>query len=171
MHTVAREYKPRNMHATTDDAVNGVLGPTYTSRKPPPPPRRGIFVKRDLKEAKNAPILMLVLLVMCLPPIYISTIDSTYLQTFLMPPPSSSAIERIDQVSSIRQVVLKNPNADAAAATPNFYEMLERKNCLPSPACLRCLWGSNCGRCHTVCTCFCEALCKETVPPKRVVNH
>jgi hypothetical protein len=91
MHTEAREFMRGNMHATTDDAVNGVLGSTYTSRKPPlspPPPRT--------KDAKNGNILMLVLLLQMLALLVVLN-ESKFLQTFLMPPPSSSAIKRVDR--------------------------------------------------------------------------
>jgi hypothetical protein len=157
---VARDYVPGRMQA------KGYSVNPHQQPKPPSAHYEGFFVKLNSENGIIYGIILLILLFVLN--------ESTDLTTSLMLPQSSSAIKRVDQVSSIRQVVLKNPNADAAA-TPNFYEMLERKNCLPSPACLTCLdnskRGSNCSRCHAKCSCFCEALCKETVPPKRVVNH
>lgn len=58
--------------------------------------------------------------------------------------------------------------------TPNYYQMLEEKDCLPSNddgTCLKCLRdkkGADCDTCAKVCTCYCKSLCSDTPPAKHV---
>jgi hypothetical protein len=64
---------------------------------------------------------------------------------------------------------------DQSPATPNFFEILKKKDCVPDGIkCLNCLAGKrgtesgNCGICLELCGCFCDALCREKVESKFV---
>jgi hypothetical protein len=80
----------------------------------------------------------------------------------------------LDQRSTVREVVLNTTTTNTDASTPNFYEMLKSKKCLPHHKCRSCLRkekGATCSSCSAVCSCFCKTLCQEPVPPKRVAKH
>lgn len=61
---------------------------------------------------------------------------------------------------------------DDSKDTPNFYDILKQKNCLPSSDdCTKCLReknGANCHSCKKHCSCFCKALCSTDIPSKHV---
>ena len=61
-----------------------------------------------------------------------------------------------------------------AATTPNFYDILSSKDCLPTSkiceACMKTLQGGDCRICHKFCGCFCDSLCKTEVKDKVVTK-
>jgi hypothetical protein len=83
--------------------------------------------------------------------------------------------ENMQYVATVKEEVYTRP--DQSPATPNFFEILKRKDCLPDGfKCLNCLAGNrgsgpgNCGLCLELelCVCFCNALCREKVESKFV---
>ena len=54
--------------------------------------------------------------------------------------------------------------------TPNFYEIISKKKCLPNDEeCDKCMKSSSrgdCDKCHKVCGCFCDNLCHTQVQNK-----
>jgi mannosyltransferase OCH1-like enzyme len=76
----------------------------------------------------------------------------------------------IPYISTVREVSFTRP--DNFPETPNFYEILQGNDCLPSDdrcsTCLRNKKGSSCVKCAEECKCFCAALCKTRPLPKFV---
>jgi hypothetical protein len=77
--------------------------------------------------------------------------------------------------SIVNEEIFKRP--DQTPATPNIFEILKQKDCLPKgDDCFKCLRGrgkrvtpeANCNVCRELCPCFCFALCREPVQPKFV---
>jgi hypothetical protein len=58
--------------------------------------------------------------------------------------------------------------------TPNFYQILESKQCLPNKRCLTCLGGKkkyvDCHVCRKQCGCYCRALCGSDNPQPKFVS-
>jgi Glycosyltransferase sugar-binding region containing DXD motif len=58
---------------------------------------------------------------------------------------------------------------------PNFYDLLEKDNCLPShDSCTKCLRekkGASCDTCQVQCQCYCSKLCKTKIPSKPIVQE
>jgi hypothetical protein len=81
--------------------------------------------------------------------------------------------ENMKYVATIKEEVFTRP--DQSPATPNFFEILKQKDCLPEGwSCLVCLMGgggggrADCGICRGRCGCFCKALCREKIESKFV---
>jgi Glycosyltransferase sugar-binding region containing DXD motif len=72
-------------------------------------------------------------------------------------------------------IVVKELAPSSNGETPNFYQLLERNQCLPDrDVCTRCLReknGATCDSCAQHCSCYCEKLCRTVVPAKRVVQE
>mmetsp|Transcript_6853 Transcript_6853/g.9983 ORF Transcript_6853/g.9983 Transcript_6853/m.9983 type:complete len:851 (-) Transcript_6853:106-2658(-) len=83
---------------------------------------------------------------------------------------TSSDQANIPYISTVREEVFSRPAK--YPQTPNFYEILQGNDCLPSDekcsTCLRNKKGSNCVKCAKECNCFCSALCKTRPLPKFV---
>jgi hypothetical protein len=77
--------------------------------------------------------------------------------------------ENMQYVATVKEEIFTRP--DQSPATPNFFEILKKKDCLPkNNECLKCLSGEggNCGKCRKLCGCFCDALCRDKVESKFV---
>mmetsp|Transcript_27551 Transcript_27551/g.66995 ORF Transcript_27551/g.66995 Transcript_27551/m.66995 type:complete len:759 (+) Transcript_27551:85-2361(+) len=71
-------------------------------------------------------------------------------------------------ISTISEKVSERPHQ--TMITPNFFEILSQKDCLPADKrCMDCLknrMGGNCRRCKSFCQCYCKALCHTPIPEK-----
>jgi len=80
-------------------------------------------------------------------------------------------------ISTIRETVLDRTETSqkSSFSTPNFYEILSEKECLPADkqcsTCLRNKSGANCVLCQKECSCYCDILCHEFPEPKFVKKH
>jgi hypothetical protein len=105
--------------------------------------------------------------------------ESTALSSGPLSLPNNPSTENLDEESStqfvatVKEEVFTRPVQ--SPATPNFFEILKKKNCLPNGyECLNCLGGdrnrkrANCKKCQEVCGCFCTSLCHDKVEPKFV---
>ena len=68
-------------------------------------------------------------------------------------------------ISTISETIFDHPETKSDSQTPNIYEMLNAKNCLPSKSCYSCLknYGSSCDKCKKQCSCYCDTMC--TIEP------
>lgn len=80
-------------------------------------------------------------------------------------------------ISTIKETIFE-PSEEllqGKVSTPNFYEILLEKNCLPADkecsSCLRNKAGANCKICQKECKCFCNTLCSVTPEEKFVRKH
>jgi len=67
-------------------------------------------------------------------------------------------------------------NNNAASTRPlTFYEVMKRKDCLPTTSCNKCLankkTGANCITCEEACPCYCQELCKDDDTVKNKNNN
>ena len=73
-------------------------------------------------------------------------------------------------IATIREEIMPNPGN--TPNTPNLFEILRAKDCLPNRwPCIRCLvqdGGATCESCAAKCECYCNALCTEPVQDKIV---
>jgi hypothetical protein len=81
-------------------------------------------------------------------------------------------IDYLPFVATVREIPTGNTPA-ANEETPNFYDILQTFDCLPSgKRCFKCLnsgaieRGGNCERCQAQCPCYCRTLCQVRPPPK-----
>jgi hypothetical protein len=75
--------------------------------------------------------------------------------------------ENMQYVATVKEEVFTRP--DPSPATPNFFEILKQKDCLPvGGACLKCLTTADCRVCRKACGCFCNSLCREKIESKFV---
>jgi Glycosyltransferase sugar-binding region containing DXD motif len=79
------------------------------------------------------------------------------------------------EIPFMSTVAVKELAPGNTGETPNFYQLLERNECLPDrDVCTRCLReknGATCDSCAQHCSCYCEKLCHTVVPAKRVVQE
>jgi len=77
---------------------------------------------------------------------------------------SSFVQEDTPFISTIRSAA-RTKEVAGGSLIPTFYEQLEKKKCLPSLNCNKCLsdkrHGATCETCLEACPCFCEALCEK----------
>ena len=90
----------------------------------------------------------------------------------LFPLNSESKDSNVDYITTITAKLTKSKLLPTSK-TPNFFEIISENKCLPtSDECDSCLHdtveGGNCDRCHKVCGCFCDFLCKTKVQNKPV---
>jgi hypothetical protein len=76
-------------------------------------------------------------------------------------------------ISTIREQVFRRPID--MPATPNFFDVLLRNDCLPADdkcnKCLRDKTGSDCDKCAKECECYCRTLCHEAPDRKHVAKQ
>ncbi|GAX18267.1 hypothetical protein FisN_20Lh029 [Fistulifera solaris] len=83
-------------------------------------------------------------------------------------------IEYLPFIATVREYSTGN-KPTTNEETPNFYDMLDMFDCLPSEACMTCLaaedeiQGGNCELCQGHCSCYCKSLCLVRPPPKPLV--
>ncbi|GAX23827.1 hypothetical protein FisN_20Hh029 [Fistulifera solaris] len=83
-------------------------------------------------------------------------------------------IENLSFIATVREYSTGN-KPTTNEETPNFYDMLDMFDCLPSEACMTCLaaedevQGGNCELCQGHCSCYCKSLCLVRPPPKPLV--